>query len=261
MLPLEDEVEHQDRDDMRCIILAAGYATRMYPLTKDKAKALLPIAGKPILEHILDKVFGIPEITQVAVVSNATFFSQFQEWREGLSGWQRDRVIIINDGSTSEQTRRGAVGAFYYAIQELDINEDILAICGDNYFGFSLAKCSDAFQDRQAPVVALKDFDDPAKIARKYGVAELGENGRIIGFEEKPDKPRSALASTACYFLPRAVLHDLNVYVTETEKPDNLGSFIAWLAKRTPVYGYRFNEAWHDIGSIEDYQAIKDKEL
>jgi glucose-1-phosphate thymidylyltransferase len=241
---------------MQAVILAAGYATRMYPLTLDKPKALLPVSGRPILNHILDRVLALPSVTRVAVVSNAKFISQFQDWHASLPLDARERVAILNDGSASEQDRLGAIGDLLFAVKELAVPDDLLMIAGDNYFEFGLERMESVFRGRKASVIALRDLQDPAHVARKFGVAELDAGGRIIGFQEKPAEPKSALASTACYLLTRHSLKLLQEYAAAQQKPDNLGQFIAWLAQETPVYGHTFKERWHDIGSLEEYELL-----
>ena len=226
----------------------------MYPLTLDKPKPLLPLAGKPIIDHIIDRVQEIDSVSRIAIVSNAKYFSQFQEWIEKT---KRQNVVLLNDGSTSEQDRKGAVGDLLFAFNELNSSGDTLLIAGDNYFEFSLKKLYDIASSKKSSAVALKDFKDASKIAKKFGVAEIDGSGKITGFQEKPEQPKTTLASTGCYLLTSDAVKMIIDFSKQHKVPDNLGETIAWLAEQGSVYGVVFDELWYDIGSIDQYEELQ----
>ncbi|MHB8469328.1 MAG: nucleotidyltransferase family protein [Gaiellaceae bacterium] len=229
---------------MRAIILAAGYATRLYPLTRSIAKPLLPVGGRPMLDHILDRVATVAEIDGVEVVTNAKFAASFRRWSEAREG-----VTVHDDGTTNEDDRLGAIGDVRYVVQRAGLaGDDLLVVAGDNLFDFSLAAYVDWWHGKgEASAVALHDVGDRA-LARQYGIVSLGVDERIAGFEEKPAEPVSTLAATATYLYHRAHVPLLERYLEEGNSPDQPGRFIAWLFSRAPVYGYTFDGDWRDIG-------------
>jgi len=241
---------------MNCIILAAGYALRMYPLTKDKPKPLLPVAGKPILDHILAKVSDL-DVARISIVSNATFYPNFQLWHQNLQSDLKNKITILNDGTTSNENRKGAIGDLHFALSSMP-EDDTLVIAGDNLFSFPLTDLKKAFSATNSPTIAVRDLYDKSKVAGKFGVVALDKKNKIIEFQEKPKEPKSTLASTALYILPKDSIADLNQFVFEIDKPDNLGNFISWLSAKRSVYGFVFDAPWHDIGSLEEYESLQD---
>jgi glucose-1-phosphate thymidylyltransferase len=227
---------------MKALILAGGYATRLRPLTDDRAKPLLPVAGRPIVDWILDKVAEVDAVDEVHVVTNARFAPAFREWA-------RDREISVHDdGTTSNEDRLGAIGdiAFVADREEWD-GQDMLIIAGDNLFDFSLAEYVDFWRGKDGSAIAV--YEHPVReLIREYSVVELDQDDRVVGFEEKPEKPASDLISIATYIYHRAHLALLRAYLAEGNPPDQPGYFIAWLYSRAPVYGYRFSGEWLDIG-------------
>ena len=240
---------------MKVIVLAAGYGTRLYPLTKDTPKPLVKVAGVPILEHILNQIYRLPGVSEIIVVSNNRFFPNFEEWL--LSFDSKVPIKLLNDGSNSNDDRLGALGDIEFAVKKIGINEEVLVIAGDNLFEFSLSNLHLFFRQKKSSVVALYDLKDKSLLAGKFGVAQIDENSRIVGFEEKPQSPKSTLASTACYFFTKEDLASLSVCMSEQKKPDNLGDFVRWLSLRKNVYGFAFSEKWFDIGS---HEQLKDAE-
>ncbi len=241
---------------MRAIILAAGYATRLYPLTQNQPKPLLPVGGRPMIEYILEKMEGLGKLNTIYIVTNAKFYDHFMRWKARYQSGKE--IVIVNDNTVSNEDRLGAVGDIYYVIEKEKFSEDLLVIAGDNLFGFDLKQQYDYFKQQKASVVALCDLKDKSKVAGLFGVVELDSKNRIIGFEEKPLRPKTTLASTACYFLKDADLEELKLLMKTGQKPDNLGDFIRHLSARKPVYGWVFDDAWYDIGSHESYNAVND---
>ena len=224
---------------MKAIILASGFGTRLYPLTRNKAKALLEYKGKPVAGHIVDR---IPEDIEVFVTSNGKFEMDFRKWLKTLSR----PVILCVEPVFTEAQRLGAVGSLYSCIKTRNLVDDLLVIAGDNYFEFNLSQFISAY-DGKTTLVAVFDIGNRSK-ASQFGVVEL-DGHRIIRFDEKPAKPKSSLVATACYILPPRILPLLSEFRNSHDK-DNLGSFISFLLARDEVFAYVFAESWLDIGSV-----------
>ncbi len=225
---------------MKAIILAAGYATRLYPLTKNIPKALLPLQDKTILDRIMEKLEGL-RLKRVYLVTNHKFYAQFSAWAKGKE------IAIFDDRTNSEENRRGAVGDILFAMKEANIRDDLLVVNGDNLFEFDLKHFLHFFKER--PKIACLDIKDKEK-AKQYGVVAV-EDQKIVRFEEKPQHPFSTLISTGVYFFPKKNLHLVKAYVEQGGKTDRTGDFIEWLVKQTTVYAYPAKGKWFDIGTKE----------
>ena len=225
---------------MKALILAAGYATRLYPLTQSIAKPLLTIGGRPMVEHILERIREADPL-EVHLVTNSKFASAFSEWAPA-------DVIVHDDGTTSESDRLGAIGDLRFVVERAGIDEDWLVVAGDNLFDYSLGEYVRWWRSKGvASAVAL--FEHPElELVKQYGVVELDEHERVVSFVEKPPEPASNLAATACYLFHREHLKLVATYLDEGNLPDQPGRFVEWLHRRAPVYGYRFSGAWLDIG-------------
>ena len=232
---------------MKCILLCAGYATRLYPLTLDRPKPLLPVAGKPMIEHILEKIEKVDDVDEVLIITNNKFFNNFRNWKRKFSFSKP--IKIVNDDTNSDEDKLGAVGDIGFAVKKEEIEDDVFIVAGDNLFEFDLRKLFDFFKEKKASVIALYDVQDKSIAAGKYGVVELDENSRIINLEEKPKEPKTTLASTACYIFTEEDAEELKKSLSEGAKHDNLGDFIGWLIARKELYGLVFKERWFDIGS------------
>lgn len=237
---------------MKAIVLAAGYATRLYPLTLTVAKPLLTVGGRPMVDHILDRIREVDEIDAVHVVTNRKFAESFDRWAAESHGPDRPPVTVHDDGTTSEDDRLGAVGDIAFVVERAGLaGEDLLVVAGDNLFEFSLVGYVGWWRDKgEGSAVALHDVGDVA-LARRYGVVALGAGERIESFEEKPAEPRSTLAATATYLFAEAHVGLVSRYLAEGNSPDQPGRFVAWLVPRVPVYGYTFDGDWRDIGDAE----------
>ncbi len=242
---------------MKGLILAAGYATRLWPLTKNKPKPLLDVKGKTMLEHIIKHFTEINGITAVYIITNEKFHHDFEDFVEGFKF--PIPIKVINDMTASNEERLGAVGDMKYAIKEAKIDDDLLVIAGDNLFEYRLADFHKFFAQKGHSVVACKDMGSLDEVREKFGVAELSPDARIIGFEEKPKEPKSQLASTACYIFTRQDLKEIDHYIEAGNKPDNAGDFVAWLSRHKPVYGFVFKEKWYDIGSFESLGKAREE--
>lgn len=234
---------------MKALILAAGYATRLWPLTKNKPKPMLEVKGRPIIEHIMAHFTEISGISEIYVVTNEKFAQEFEEWSANFKF--KIPIKIVNDMTTSNDDRKGAIGDMKYVIDEAKIDDDLLVIAGDNLFEYKLSDFYEFFTEKKSSVVACKDTGSSEEVKEKFGVVELDSNKKIIGFEEKPVQPKTTLAATACYIFTKADLKSIENYIEAGNKPDNAGDFIAWLSRHKAVHGFVFKEKWYDIGSFE----------
>ncbi|HLC81520.1 MAG TPA: nucleotidyltransferase family protein [Candidatus Nanoarchaeia archaeon] len=238
---------------MKAIILAAGYATRLYPLTEHKAKPLLEIGGKPIIDYIFDRIRPIDEIEDVFVVTNELFYLDFLAWSYSK---QDSRLKVINDGTRMDQERLGSIGDIYHVIvQEKISEEDLLVIAGDNLFGFNLKDYVAFFKKKKSSLVALYDLKYLDKVKGKFGVAVLLED-KVIDFQEKPLEPKSALTSTACYIFHKKDVDHIRELI-EQGTTDPLGLILQKLVKESELNGFVFTEPWFDIGSLESLEEAR----
>lgn len=236
---------------MKAIILAAGYATRLYPLTLDRPKALLPVGGKPMVEHVVGRLATMPELDGILLVTNAKFAAQFEEWSAGFEPPRPGLApVIVDDGTTDEAGRLGANGDLAFVIEQAGIDDDIVVIASDNLFDESLEGFAAECRARRAPVVVLTDTGDLAEMP-KYSMVEIDAEGRLTSFVEKPEVPTSTLSCIALYHYPREALGELRRYLDEGNNPDQPGRFVAWLYRRRPVYTWRLQGVWYDIGGFE----------
>jgi glucose-1-phosphate thymidylyltransferase len=236
---------------MNVIILAAGYATRLYPLTLTRAKPLLEVAGTPMINYVLDNLAPIAGIDHVYVVTNAKFAAQFEQWAEGYRRAQPNvSFTVVNDRSTDDTNKLGAIGDLHLVIRQQDIADDVIVVAGDNLFSQSLGAFGEVCMRKAAPVVGVYDVGSLEQ-AKKYNSIRLGADGRILEFEEKPAQPASTLSAIALYYYPKAVLPLIHQYVAEGNNPDQPGRLVQWLYPRTPCYTWQVPGLWFDIGSRE----------
>jgi glucose-1-phosphate thymidylyltransferase len=236
---------------MKVLILAAGYATRLHPLTLDRPKPLLPVAGKPMIDHVLDNLAPIAGIDRVYVVTNAKFARQFQQWADDYRATKtRLDFTIINDGSTDDKNKLGAIGDLHLVLTREKVDDDLIVVAGDNLFSERLDGFGKFCREKNAPVLAVYDVGNLEEI-KKYNSISLDDTGRITFFEEKPKHPTSSLTGIALYFYPRSSLSLIHQYVAEGNNPDQPGRLIEWLYTRTPVYTWKVPGLWFDIGSKE----------
>jgi len=227
---------------MKALILAAGYATRLRPLTENRAKPLLPVAGRPMVDWTLDKLSEVPDVDEIHLVTNDRFAGDFERWAGGR------RVRVHNDGTTTNEDRRGAIGDIVFVADEQEWEgEDVLVVAGDNLFDFGLADYVAWWQTKDGSAIAVYEQPNP-ELVSQYSVVELDTDDRVVSFVEKPEKPESNLTAIATYIYNRAHLALLRAYLADGNSPDQPGHFIAWLHTRAPVYGYRFAGEWLDIG-------------
>jgi glucose-1-phosphate thymidylyltransferase len=240
---------------MNALILAAGYATRLYPLTLNKAKPLLEVGGKPIIEWLLDNLADVPGLGTVYIVTNAKFAGDFQNWANGYQEQHREITIkIINDGSKSDDDKLGAIGDINLVLMRENLtDEDLLVIAGDNLFQQPLKDFVNAAK-HSAATVAVHDVGN-LEAMKKYGTVTVDKSGVITNFEEKPEKPKSTLAAVALYYYSRNVLPLFTTYLAAGNNPDQPGLFLQWLYTRKPVNTFEIKGRWLDIGSKETLKS------
>ena len=221
---------------MKALILAAGYATRLRPLTDTIPKQLLPVGGRPMVDWILDRIEET-SADEIHLVTNARFGADFERWAVGKD------VRVHNDGTTSNEDRLGAIGD----IDFVGLDDDLLAIAGDNLFDYSLADYESYWRAKGGSAVAVHDVGD-RELAKRYGIVDVDADDRITNFVEKPADPPTTLCATATYLYRREHAALVSTYLAEGNPHDQPGNFVAWLHKREPVYAYRFSGAWYDIG-------------
>jgi glucose-1-phosphate thymidylyltransferase len=236
---------------MNVLILAAGYATRLYPLTLHKAKPLLEVAGKPMIDWVLDNLAAVPDLETVYVVTNSKFVKDFQAWAEG---YRKKRVgvaiKIIDDGSTDDSDKLGAIGDVVLVITREDLaKNDLIVVAGDNLFSEPLLDFAREAKKSEA-TLATYDVGDLEAI-KKYSSITIDSSGVITQFEEKPAEPKNTLAGIALYYFSREIVPLFTTYLAAGNNPDQPGRFIQWLYQRKPVKAYQIKGTWFDIGSKE----------
>lgn len=237
---------------MKLLILAAGYATRLYPLTQNQPKPLLPVVGKPMIDHVIEKFKNCPEIDEIYVVTNHKFASHFEHWARDASARHGDRPIrVFNDRTTSETDKLGAIGDIRFVIQESELNDDLIIVAGDNLFSGSL---DDYVRQAQNKGILIGVYDvGNLEAIRKYNNITMDASGRVTFFEEKPKDPKSTVTAIALYHYPRETLPLIDRYLTEGNNPDQPGRLVQWLYPRHPIHTYLITGQWLDIGSRETY--------
>ncbi|MDH4469626.1 MAG: nucleotidyltransferase family protein [Verrucomicrobiae bacterium] len=236
---------------MNILILAAGYATRLYPLTEKQPKPLLNVAGKPMIEWVIDNLGPIPNINRLFIVTNNKFADTFTAWAAeyGIKNPNMN-CTIINDGSTSDEDKRGAIGDIHYVLHhEKIMDEDLLVIAGDNLFSEPIDRFVEESKAHPA-TVALYDVGDLEAI-KKYNNITTDAAGKITHFEEKPLNPTSTLTGIALYYYRADVLPFIDTYIAEGNNPDQPGRLIQWLYPRVEVGTWNVPGTWFDIGSKE----------
>jgi glucose-1-phosphate thymidylyltransferase len=230
---------------VKALVLAAGYATRLYPLTETIAKPLLPIGGRPMLDWIVDRIREVDAVDALHVVTNSKFAASFTAWADGAHGIP---IAIHDDGTSSDDDRLGAIGDIQFVFAAASIDDDFLVIAGDNLFEFSLADYVAFWQTKgRASAIAVHDVGS-LDLARKYGIAAVDSENRVVDLVEKPADPQSTLAATATYIVHREHVPLVGRYLDEGNAPDPPGVFFAWLQEREPLYAYAFTGYWRDIG-------------
>jgi len=237
------------------LILAAGYATRLYPLTREYPKSLLEVKGRPILDYIIDKLEAVDEVSEIIIVTNSKFIANFRQWKKKVRAAKK--LTLVDDLTKTNRDRLGAIGDIDFAVDKNRIKEDLLVVGGDNLFSGSLAKFLEfAAQKKPAATIGVYKLKE-LKDASRYGVVKLGSDNRVIHFEEKPKHPKSKLVAMCLYYIPSGHLSLINGYVKIRKKADATGNYIDWLKDRVETYGFIFRGFWYDIGDLKYLTAAK----
>lgn len=241
---------------MIAILLVAGYATRLYPLTIDTPKPLLPVAGRAMLDYIADELDTLPDLTGICLISNHKFASHFEAWAVERRQITPDvPIIVLDDGTTDDTNKRGAIGDIQFAVDTLKIDDDILIIAGDNLFTYRLKDMYDHFMKFRKDLLIAIHVPERHQL-QKLAVATLDDAGKVLFLEEKPEEPKSETAIYATYFYRKDTVPLIKTYLEEGNIPDAPGHFPAWLFKRQDIYAFLADGTCIDIGTPENYRDV-----
>ena len=238
---------------MKCLFLAAGYATRLYPLTENFPKPLLEVAGKPILDWLIDDMTQSGLVDEFIVISNHKFAHIFEDW---AAKHTQLSIKVIDDGTNSNETRLGAVKDIQFAIEQLQLDDNLLVMAGDNLLDFSLADFIHYAIGKQATCI-MRYYEANEVRLHKSGVAEVAADDRVLSFVEKPAEPRSHWCVPAFYYYIREDSHKIQQAIDNGCGTDAPGSFISWLCGHTNVYAWEMPGQRYDIGNLESYEQVK----
>ena len=241
---------------MKAIVLAGGYAKRLWPLTKDTPKPLLDVGGIEIITRIIQKIEEIDEIDEIIISTNGKFEEKFNNYIENRLSKKELKLVV--EPTMAEGEKLGSVGGLNFLIDHLGIDTDVFIVGGDNIFEFDMRKFFNFYEDNNKSIIALKKIEDK-ELIKNYGVCKLSKESVITDCFEKPDEPKSDLASTACYMFTFNDFMLIKKYLDEGNSPDAIGFFIAWLIGETEVLGYPFEEEWYDIGSFEELDKARER--
>lgn len=236
---------------MKCLILAAGYATRLYPLTENFPKPLLKVGNKTILDWLVDDIAAACLVDQYVVISNHKFAHHFEEWAET----RKEQISVVDDGTETNETRLGAVRDIQFAIDALKLDDDMLVIAGDNVLDFSLTHFIRYADSKQSSAIMRYYEPEEAKL-RKCGIVQIDTDDKIISMEEKPAEPKSHWCCPPFYFYTKADAKRIPDAIEQGCGIDAPGSFIAWLATQTTVYAMEMPGSRYDIGNLESYKQV-----
>ncbi|WP_256546774.1 sugar phosphate nucleotidyltransferase [Halobellus inordinatus] len=233
---------------MQAIVLAGGYATRLWPVTKERPKMFLPIGEETVIDTVLADLEADARISEVYISTNERFASDFEAYLDAAA---YEKATISVEETTAEDEKFGVVGALAQLLEREGIDDDFLVIAGDNLISFDISEFIDHFETHSATTLAAYDVGSTER-AKSYGLVEL-DGDRVVDFQEKPSEPNSTLVSIACYAFPAATIPLFETYLADGENPDEPGWFIQWLQSRDDVYAFTFDGAWFDIGTPESY--------
>lgn len=240
---------------MIAILLCAGFGTRLYPLTKTQPKALLPVAGKPVIDYLVDQLLSFRGLSAVHLVTNHRHLARFEQWaREAMPRFSQKGIFfqLHDDGARSNEERLGANGDLAFVLQQIESPQGALIAAGDNILRFGLQSIWDRFYTQQENIVLAIREDDPVRL-RRTGVLELDSNDRVTGLYEKPEHPPSHWSCPPFYFLSSQALADLNPFLTQSDPPDAMGYLLAYLVDVAPITAIKVAGDRLDIGDLESY--------
>lgn len=237
---------------MKCLILAAGYATRLYPLTENFPKPLLKVRDKAILDWLVDDIRSSGEVDEHVIVSNHKFAGHFSAW---AAERHDDRITVVDDGTSTNETRLGAVRDIQFAVDTLGLDDDTLVIAGDNVLDFSLTKFMEYAKSKGTSCI-MRYYEASEKRLQKCGVVEVSQDDLILGMEEKPEFPRSHWCCTPFYYYTRKDLQRIPEGIASGCGTDAPGNYIAWLSTKVPVHAMQMPGRRYDIGNLASYKAV-----
>ncbi len=237
-----------ESQSMKAVVLAGGYATRLWPITKHRPKMFLPVGDSTVIDQIFAELEADDRVDEVYVSTNERFAEDF---RDHLAESEFDKPKLTVEDTTEEDEKFGVVGALAQLFDRENISEDTLVIAGDNLISFGISDFIDFFQAKDSPTLAAYDVGSRER-AKSYGLVEL-DGDEVVDFQEKPDDPKSTLVSIACYAFTAENIPLFDKYLENGNNPDEPGWFVQWLQDRDSVYSYTFDEAWFDIGTPESY--------
>ncbi len=237
---------------MKCLILAAGYATRLYPLTENFPKPLLTVGDKTILDWLVDDIDTAGLCDEYVVISNHKFAHHFEAW----AATKTQKITVVDDGTESNETRLGAVRDIQFAIDALKLDDDMLVIAGDNVLDFSLTRFVAYARDKQASAI-MRYYEPRVEKLRKCGVLEIDDTDRVLHMEEKPAEPRSSWCCPPFYYYTKKDASLVAEGIAAGCGTDAPGSYVAWLSGKTPVYAMEMPGRRYDIGNLESYEQVK----
>lgn len=239
---------------MKAIILAAGYATRLYPLTKNQPMPLLKVGNQTILDSIVEKMVVVEELDEIFIVTNDKFHTHFEEW--AAKATHDINLTVMNDGTLSNEDRLGAIGDIHFVIEQAKVEDDLMIAAGDNLFGFSLVDLVSFYEEHEGNAISIYKEDDLNQLVRG-GTAEINEKGKVIGFEEKPAQVNYPYAVPTFYIIQKEDLTLFKDYKNEGHNMDANENFIPYLLEHSSVYGFEFDEYRYDIGTLESYEQVQ----
>lgn len=239
---------------MKAIILAAGYTTRLYPLTKNQQKPLLKVGNKTILGSIVEKMVAVEELDEIFIVTNDKFHEHFENWVDQAN--YDIKLTAVNDDTLSNEDRLGALGDIQHVNNTGHVRDDLLIAAGDNLFGFLLVDSVTFYKEHDGNTISMYKDAEPSQLIR-CGTADIDNEGRVIGFEEKPKVVNYPYAVPTFYIIKEDNLHLFSAYQEEGNNMDANGNFIPYLLKHSSVYGFVFDEYRYDIGTLESYEQVQ----
>jgi len=233
---------------MKAVVLAGGYATRLWPITEHRPKMFLPVGENTVIDEIFEDFEADDRVDEVFVSTNERFADAFEEY---LADSPFEKPTLSVEETVAEDEKFGVVGALEQLVDREGVDDDLIVVAGDNMISFDLGEFADFFEAKGTPTLAAYDVEDRER-AKSYGLVEL-DGDEVVNFQEKPDDPKTTLVSIACYAFPAETLPDLSTYLEEGKNPDEPGWFLQWLQSRGPVHAFTFDGAWFDIGTADSY--------
>lgn len=237
---------------MKCLILAAGYATRLYPLTENFPKPLLQVGDKTILDWLIDDIEQSGSVDEYIVISNHKFAQHFHDWAKD----KPQKITVVDDGTDSNETRLGAVKDIWFAVEQQQIKEDVLVIAGDNLLDFSLCQFIQYANQKQTSCI-MRYYEESHEKLQKCGVVEIDPQDRIVNMVEKPEHPNSHWCCPPFYYYTKTDLQTIPQAIDEGCGVDAPGSFVVWLSKQTTMHAMEMPGKRYDIGNLMSYKQVQ----